>query len=381
MNNADLLKKTLEDLISFPTISSTSNLDLIDYLEKLFKDLGFETFRIINPENSLQANLLCKYGDEKAEGLMLSGHTDVVPVKGQPWQTDPFKLYEQEEKYFGRGVVDMKGFIAAVYTALKDFDLSKLKRPLSLLWTYDEENGCHGSKLASLTLDKYFKHLPAYAIIGEPSDMTVMRMHKGHITLKVDFIGKAAHSSKPQLGISAIKMLNGALNELFILEENLKKEILMKEHFSHPYIVMNVGMIAGGNAVNIIPDKASFLLGIRTIPGCSEALIFEQVKDAIIKNNQNLVDNISITLQAQAAYLLNDTRTSLDQVFADLKITDGLAADFATDAGNIAKVGINCYIFGPGSIDRAHIANEWINKNDLVRYGEVLKQVIDKILC
>src|SRR5688572_28045325 len=168
----------LKDLVAFKTVSRTSNLAMIEYLEEIFRPLGFSMQRIYDPNDHSRANLLCSIGPQVAGGLMLSGHTDVVPVDGQDWHKDPFQMYEENGRLIGRGTADMKGFIAATCHTLRSFSLNKLTKPLSLLWTYDEEVGGFGSATASPLLKNYLKFLPDCALIGEPTSFNIMRMHK-----------------------------------------------------------------------------------------------------------------------------------------------------------------------------------------------------------
>lgn len=371
----------LQNLISFKTISGQSNLLMLDYLEHWAKRFGFRCTRIFEKATPDRANLLCEIGPSAPGGLMLSGHTDVVPVAGQKWSSDPFCLKEESDRFIGRGTADMKGFIAATCFALQNLDLKRLKRPLSLLWTYDEETGAHGASLAARKLIKHMAILPEAAIIGEPTSFKILRKHAGHVTVKISVKGKGAHSSDPSLGISAIKALSEILHGIFMLETELRNELIADEHFKRPFVTMNVGVIEGGSAVNIIPDEASAIIGFRPLPQTSIEALMARIRGtaqhycktpgAVITVNQELVVPAMVT----------KANTRLEQTLLPLAKPDAqVAAAFATDAGHLNKLGIECLIFGPGSIDVAHQANEWILKSDLDDGVSKISRVIEEYL-
>ncbi len=372
------LASTLSELISFNTISRSPNTSLIDYLDDLFKKLGFDTLRIPNPDDPNRTNLLCRVGPDKEGGLMLSGHTDVVPTTGQDWHTDPFKLHEKEGYYFGRGTTDMKGFIAATYSALRPMNFAKLRKPLSLLWTYDEEIGCRGSFVAAPLLAHHFKHLPEAALIGEPTDFQILRMHSGHVTLKINAKGKGAHSSDPALGISAIKALNQVLDGIFRLEQELTEETSLHQFFKRPFVTLNVGEIKGGSAVNIIPDEAFASIGFRPLPDSSVDAIFERIRARALQSCTVAGAKININLENCSPAMMTRSGTKLESILKPYaKTSDQVAAAFSTDAGNLSHSGIDCLIFGPGSIDIAHQANEWVRKTDLELAASKLENIVD----
>ena len=372
-----LLKKTLVDLISFKTVSTTPNTNIISYLTHIFSQQGFETLTIPHPTDPHRANLLCRIGPDIPGGLMLSGHTDVVPTEGQDWHSDPFTLLEQDGCYIGRGTTDMKGFIAATFVALSELDLKKLKKPLSLLWTYDEEIGCRGSFVAAPLLHNFFKHLPEAALIGEPTDFQVLRMHSGHVTLYIHAKGKGAHSSDPFLGISAIKALNQVLNGIFSLEQELAKETSLCEFFERPFVTLNVGQIKGGSAVNIIPDEATATIGFRPLPDTSVETIMERINARAHSSCTIPGAKIRVELDHCSPAMITESNTKLEKILDNYRqaFTHASAA-FSTDAGNLNHHGIPCLIFGPGNINIAHQANEWIAQSALIEAVEKLKGII-----
>ena len=368
------IEHILQDLISFKTISSTSNQDIVLYLEDLAKKLGFSTYIFKNPQNPLQSNLFCCLGKPGKDALMLCGHLDVVPVNEKDWHSDPFLLTSIDDCYVGRGVVDMKGFIAACFSALHEVNVKKINKSISLLFTYDEENGCHGSLQAISDLSSIINHVPKNVIIGEPTDFSIIRMHKGHITIKIEALGKAFHSSMPDQGVSAIKILHKALAALFKLEEELIKEIVMPDYFARPFVVMNVGLINGGNAINIIPQNAYALVGIRVLPITDTKELLEKITQIIMNNVEQ--ERIKITLLNEVAPLYCQSHDYLDALKPLSNKSNYEGVDFTTDAGNLAKLGLNCLIFGPGNIKVAHTPNEWIKKNDLQEASDKLCKLI-----
>lgn len=371
----------LQDLIAFKTISGTSNTPMIEYLEAWARQNGFDYERIRHPKDPGRTNLLCWIGPMKGGGLMLSGHTDVVPVVGQSWQSDPFILREKDSKLYGRGTADMKGFIAALCCGLSSFNFKRLSKPLSLLFTYDEEIGCKGSALCGPLIKNILPVMPEAALIGEPTDFTILRMHSGHLTLKIVAKGKGAHSSDPDLGTSAIKAMHQVLSKLFSLEHELKNEISLADFFPRPYVTLNVGVINGGSAVNIIPDEAFILVGLRPLPNYPIQEIISRINLVTHSVSKESGAQVSLESGDLAPAMITKANTKLEQILLPhAKPSKIIAAAFTTDAGNLNQEGIECLIFGPGSINIAHQANEFINKEALEQATEKIPQIVEKYL-
>jgi acetylornithine deacetylase len=374
LKNVDTI---LRDLVSFKSISNQQNLDVIDYLEHLLRPIGFDIVRIMSPDLPKRANLLCKIGPDTDYGLMLSGHLDVVPVLGQNWDSDPFCLTEKENKLIARGAADMKGFIAAACLALSEMKLHGLKKPLTLLWTYDEEVGCLGSAQAAPLLKTYLTHLPSAAIIGEPTNFNILRMHAGHVTVKIHVKGRGAHSSDPDRGISAIKAMHQILHGLFALEEKLKSEISLPEYFERPFVIMNVGEIHGGSAVNIVPDETFINLGFRPLPDTSIDVMFERIVSTCQRSLSIDGASFHASIEKCSPPMITQKNSTLEQALLPFaRKTSTCAAQYATDGGNLSQAGIECLVFGPGTIDVAHKANEWIDKGDLKDAAKKLSHII-----
>ncbi len=362
---SSLVTDILRDLVGFKTISSQSNSELIDYVEHFLRPLGFDMVRIKCPEAPSRYNLLCRIGPDKKGGLMLSGHTDVVPVAGQNWLSDPFVLTAREGRLYGRGTADMKGFIAATLVVLQQFDWNRLAQPLTLLWTYDEEIGCLGSQHAAPLLKDHLQHLPEAAIIGEPTSFSILRMHAGHVAVKVHAKGKGAHSSDPDLGVSAIKAIHHALSGLFALEAQLKDETSLEQYFRRPYVMLNVGEVRGGTAVNIIPDEASISLGFRPLPDTSIETMMERINEACTRAGVDGRAQISTKLMSCSPPMFTKEDGRLQNILRPFAKEGAASAQYSTDGGNLSQSGIECLIYGPGTIDVAHQANEWILEAEL----------------
>ena len=256
----------LEQLIAIPTVSDMSNLELIDFIENFIDGLGGEIHRVYNEQKD-KANLVCYFGPDEEGGLILSGHTDTVPAEKDKWIHSPFKLSSGKDDrgrnvYFGRGVADMKTFLAQVLVVVKNFDLSRLKKPLVLVFTYDEEVGCIGIRTALEYMKNLDRKRPAHALIGEPTNFEVLVAHKGHSQMKVRIKGVKGHSSRVDEGVNAIAWGGRVMSLINNLQEKHRKNIRHEDTFTgYPFNTINIGTINGGKSINIIPDECSIEIG------------------------------------------------------------------------------------------------------------------------
>lgn len=348
----------LQKLIAFPTVSADSNLPLIDYTETLLDDHGFRTARRYNAEGN-KANLLARIGPDQPGGLALAGHTDVVPVSGQDWQSEPFELVENNGHLHGRGTSDMKGFIALAIAAAIAVDAKRMTKPLLLIFTYDEETGCQGAKALQEELvalaDK-----PRFVLIGEPTGMQLVTRHKGIQNIVTRIHGKPAHSSRPDLGASAILF---AARFATGIQQVLPQE--SDAGFNPPTATFNAGIIEGGTAVNIIPEWCELRWEFRHLPGQDAA--------AIHKDLQRLSESI----RAEMPGITVDTRTVAGvpglQAGTNLEIVTELrplihspeptfnSVPFVTEGGLFQDAGIPAVICGPGLLEQAHQPNEYVS--------------------
>lgn len=363
----------LQQLIAFPTVSADSNLPLIDYTESLLDEHGFRTERRYNAEGN-KANLLARIGPDLSGGLALAGHTDVVPVSGQDWQTDPFQLVENGDHLLGRGTSDMKGFIALALEAAINLDARQMNRPLHLIFTYDEEIGCHGAaalqdELAALA-DK-----PRFVLIGEPTGMQLVTRHKGIQNIVTRIRGKPAHSSRPDLGANAILF---AARFASGIQQVLPQET--DASFNPPTATFNAGIISGGEAVNIIPEWCELRWEFRHLPGQDAAQIHTGLQ------------RLSESIRADMPGITVDTRVVAGvpglQAGANTEIVAELrqliqppepvvtAVPFVTEGGLFQEAGIPAVICGPGLLDQAHQPNEYVSVQAMNDCRDFLKQLI-----
>ena len=280
--------KYLSNYISFPTVSSDPVLGLSNQLANQAEDLGFQVS--IFESSATKQNIVAQIGPlvpiqenhpSLCKGISFCGHMDVVPVEGQEWKSDPFSLLVDGNRFFGRGTCDMKGFFATTMLALKDFDLSKLQKNITLIWTHDEEVGCLGAQSLVQQVRQKGLILPQQTLIGEPTSMDICRMHGGHTTIDIHIKGIPAHSSKPHLGCSAILILAELIQSI------QKYQIILQENPCHhaemcnAHSLINIAEIKAGSAINIVPEHARVRIGIRPMPDHSESKIIESEKGLV----------------------------------------------------------------------------------------------------
>jgi len=284
MSNLVTAERLLADLVGHPTVSSDSNLDLIRYVEDYLSDLGARC-SVFYDETGGKANIFATMGPEGDGGIVLSGHTDVVPVDGQDWSSDPFELMHQDGRLYGRGTCDMKGFIACALAMAERFAGLDLKKPVHFAFTYDEEVGCIGGQaLVSELMAQGLK--PAIAIIGEPTEMRIINGHKGCRETHTHFTGLEGHSSQPHLGVNAIEFAVKYAIKLMEVREALKARAPVDSPFDPPWSTMQVGQLHGGVAVNVIPGSATLEWDLRAVrpedKSFVDAVIDPYVADVLI---------------------------------------------------------------------------------------------------
>jgi acetylornithine deacetylase len=371
----------LKELVAFPTVSHRPVSAIAAALAQRAEDAGGRTELLASGDG--KCNVIARFGPPSTDGIVLSGHMDVVPTEGQDWTSDPFKLVEREGRLFGRGSADMKGFIAAVTTALPQLPIHQLKRELVLIWTHDEEVGCLGSQHLADQWADHLGPLPSQAWIGEPTDLKMCRMHPGHSTIEICCLGRAAHSSRPGLGINAIQLAQQVLTALEALAESWRQNTAYETDLVCPFTVMNVGQIHGGTAVNIVPDRCVITVGIRPLPGADTTSHITEIKDALrpaARHAQALGGSIGVEALQVGPALLTPAGTRLERHLCPHAAADtATAAPFATDGGNLARLGISSIVFGPGSIDVAHRADEFIPVSQLVACVETVRSVVHQL--
>lgn len=366
---------SLTRLVAFESVSNRPIISLCEWVADACAAFGFRCDLERDPHDPQKANVIARIGPQIPGGLIVSGHLDVVPTQGQPWTSNPFALTERDGKLYGRGTSDMKGFVAATLASFSSLNLKEIKKPLVLLFTYDEEIGCKGSAQFARTHAMLPDWFPKEALIGEPTDMRILRMHPGHVTFRITVTGKAAHSSKPDLGQSAIKAAAKVVVLLEALEAELAREHRLAEHLERPYVTLNIGLIQGGQAVNIVPDHVEMVVGYRPLPGDDPRQVFERFQ-VMLKNS---AIEAQCELQTITPAMLTKEGTQLQSLIAPHAHGSHTgAAAFATDGGNLQSLGISSLIFGPGSIDVAHKADEYIARDALISAPKVISDIIRK---
>lgn len=364
MSPVDLLDR----LVGFPSVSRDPLDDLVDAVAEVSDLPGLRIERFADPDQPGKSSLVCTAGPDDTDGLVITGHLDVVPVDGQPWTSDPFRLTRRDGRLVARGAADMKGFVAATLAALRTMDLRKLRRQLVLAWTHDEEVGTLGSAL--LVRNTADRRWPTACLVGEPTDFRILRMHPGHTVVHVVARGVAAHSSMPELGRNAIDAAADALLALRRLGLLLAGEHHPRPGMERDHVVLNVGCIEGGVAVNVVPDRCAITVGLRQLPGMEPDALVDRVRAAVGPDFEVLLGRVTPSL-------LTEPGTPLEAHLRTHARSGVLgAAPFATDGGNLARLGMLPLVFGPGSIEVAHQADEWLDEGDLHRAVEVVSDLI-----
>lgn len=358
---------TLARLVAEPSVSNRPLVELAAYVAERCEAAGFRVERFPAPGEG-KLNLVCSRGPAGTDGIVLSGHMDVVPVEGQPWSSDPFRLHERGGKLYGRGTADMKGFIAATIEALGA--LPAPEREVVLVWTCDEEVGCLGSR--DLVQKLAGRPLPRMCLIGEPTSFRIQRMHPGHVAVRVTCEGRAAHSSKPDLGDNAIRKAARVVDALDRLAEDWRKDVRFADLLERPFVVLNVATIRGGAAINIVPDRCVVELGFRPLPGMGVDALVDEVRARVGAWGE--VERLRVT-----PALLTPEGTALEQLLRPYASAPGTSAvSFATDGGNLVELGMEPLVFGPGSIDVAHMADEHVDAGELHRAVGVLAELVGR---
>ncbi|MEM7351000.1 MAG: acetylornithine deacetylase [Acidobacteriota bacterium] len=377
LSDAELLAR----LVSFDTTSRNSNLPLAEFISDYLDRPGVRIER--NPSaDGDKTNLIISVGPEtdpeRRDGLVLSGHMDVVPADEPEWQSDPFELTETDDSYVGRGACDMKGFVALAVNQVARIDPARLRQPLVLVLTYDEEIGTFGAERFVETWPRD-RPLPRRTIVGEPSSLQVVRMHKGHATLNLVFTGRSAHSGYPHLGHNAIETAGRAINALSALRRELEAETPPNREFfpEVPFVALNVATVHGGAAVNIVPDRCVVDVGFRILPGMESAPVAERIRRAVADALGDEPFEIS-RVEESPPLLLAEDHDLYRTLCQTLDQHDTVSASYATDAGWFDTGGYDCLIWGPGTIEVAHKPNESMPKGEYQRASQLLDGFVEQ---
>lgn len=369
MPNHDYLPQTktlLSQLVAFPVLGGQSNLSIAQFIGTYLEQAGV-SYHKVNNEAGTKTAIHCRIGPAVDNGLILSGHMDVVPTEGQDWHTGPFQLIEQDEKWYGRGTTDMKGFIACCLAMLPDMKKAALKKPIYFAFSYDEEIGCRSGALLAKAIREHYEERPAFAIIGEPTEMQTVTAEKGMGVFETSVFSRAGHSSQVRNGASAVQ----EAAKLALWLEDKMESLIAAGHtdhrFSPHHSTLQAGIFKGGVAPNIIADYCHLQWDLRIIPTDDwQAILhdFEQYcreREAIVRAK---VPEFKIETVPQYPFVpALDTPPNASIV----PFTNSLngqnktgSASFASEAGQFAEAGFEAVLCGPGSVEQCHIANEYV---------------------
>jgi acetylornithine deacetylase len=359
-------RQLLEKLVAFDTTSRESNLALIDFVWRYLNDLGVSGELIHNAERS-KANLYARLGPAGDGGVMLSGHSDVVPVEGQNWSVPPFTLTERDGKLYGRGTADMKGYIACMLAAVPHFLAQPLKQPLHLAISYDEEVGCLGVRTLLEALSQR-PEKPSICLIGEPTELQPVLGHKGKLGVRCEVKGAACHSAYAPQGVNAIEYAAKLVHQLTAIGERLAQTEQHDTRFDPPFTTVQTGIIRGGTVLNIVPAECVFDFEVRTLPQHDAQAVAAEIEtfaqSELVPRMQAVAVDSAIRFYPISGYpgLLTDAQSDAARLIAYLtQSSDFSTVAFGTEGGLFHQAGIPSVICGPGSMAQGHKPDEFIS--------------------
>ncbi len=354
----------LAQLVAFDTVSHKSNLPLIDFVEDYLAGWGVASTRFPNATGD-KAALFATVGPQDRGGVLLSGHTDVVPVEGQAWSRDPFTLHVENGRAYGRGAVDMKGFVALALALVPDFLAADLKTPIHLFFSYDEEVTCLGVVDGIAEMGKSLPR-PRAVLVGEPTSLDIADAHKGIRTFFTKVTGFAAHSSKPHLGASAVHAGTRLAADLVRLADERGTQIDDRGRFDPPYDTIHVGKFQGGIARNTLADRCDLSWEVRTLPGSDPEAVparFAALSQDVLARMRKTAPSAAIetVMSSDVPGLAPDPGSEAETLAMRLAGRNStIAVAYATEAGHFQRAGLPTVVCGPGSIDQAHQPDEYI---------------------
>jgi len=373
----------LARLVAHDTTSSKSNLNLIDDVEPVLKEFGAETFRVWN-EDRTKANLYAVVGPKVEGGVVLSGHTDVVPIDGQDWSSDPWTLTEKDGKLYGRGTCDMKAFSAIALSLLPEMAKADLKRPIIFALSYDEEIGLLGAPhMIAEIKDKL--PAPSAVIVGEPTMMRVIDGHKGIASFKTSVTGFTTHSSQTDRGVSAVEVAAKLIAKLSDMRAAREQNADPKSPFTPPYSSMTVNVVTGGTQLNIMAGHSEFKWDCRVIPGDSAHGVLDEFNEFAAaleaeirkKAPQCAIVTEAITNAPPLAPTEKSEAADLAKAITGLNST--AVVSYCAEAGQFQEAGFSTVICGPGSIDQAHQANEYVSISQIAEGTAFIRKLISRL--
>ncbi len=381
---ADSAIEMLGHLVGFDTTSSLPNVPLIDFVGQ-FLDEHQVPYTLVRNEDGTKANLFATIGPADQGGIVLSGHTDVVPVQGQAWDTDPFKLQRMGDRLYGRGSTDMKGFLACALAIVPRLARETLTMPVHLALSYDEEVGCLGVPGLTQAFGGEIPR-PRIVIVGEPTDMKVVNAHKGIVAFRTRITGKEAHSSATHKGANAVFAATRLVAFLMELAEEMRQKGDPTGRFDPPYTTVHVGTIKGGTALNIIPKTCEFFWEFRPLPTEDPDALLERflhfAEHEVLPDLKAISDDCEIVTRPSAgipplAPLDGSPAETLTLMLAQQNETE--AVSFGTEAGIFQGAGVPTVVCGPGNILQAHTPNEFIEVAQIEKCMTFLDRLVDHV--
>lgn len=375
----------IQRLVGFDTVSARSNLALIEFVRDYLSGYGIES-RLTFDEEGEKANLFATIGGPaEGGGVVLSGHTDVVPVEGQPWESDPFRVVARDGRLYGRGTADMKSFLAIALALVPEVRKRELKVPIHLALSYDEEVGCLGVPALLRDIAGALPRPPRLAIIGEPTLMRVANRHKGIHAFETRVTGRDGHSSGTHRGVNAIVHAAEIIGFLDSLAAEQRRQGPFDEGFDPPYTTINVGTVEGGTALNIIPRHCAFRWEFRPVPATDPADLLARVEafvaESVLPRMRAVAAEAEVVTVARCAVppLLPEADSPAETLARALTGANAaIGAAFVTEAGLFQQAGIPAVVCGPGSIEQAHQPNEYIALDQVAACEAFLRRLIDR---
>ncbi|MFP3605613.1 acetylornithine deacetylase [Paraburkholderia sp. SIMBA_053] len=372
----------LATLIGFATVSRESNLDMIGFIRDYLDELGVKSELFYNAERT-KANLFATIGPHERGGIVLSGHTDVVPVEGQAWSVDAFRLTERDGRLYGRGTADMKGFIASVLAAVPGFVERDLKLPVHLAFSYDEEVGCLGVRPMLAELERR-PHKPVLCLIGEPTELKPVLGHKGKLAMRCQVKGAPRHSAYAPYGVNAIQYAARMISRLEEIGDHLAQPEYRDERFDPPFSTVQTGVIKGGRALNIVPAECEFDFEVRALPGFDAGQVADELQTyaeaELLPRMRAVKSDADIRFQSLSAYPALATSPDSEAARLLTLLTGsnefGTVA-FGTEGGLFEQAGIPTVVCGPGSMDQGHKPDEFLTSEQLSDCDAMLARLAD----
>lgn len=369
-------EEILSCLVAFPSIVGSTNGEIVAWIRAYAENCGAAVSVHTGPEGD-RANLFATIGPADKPGYVLSGHMDVVPANEPGWTSDPFRLRRDGEKLYGRGSSDMKGFLAAALAALPGIATRDLARPLHLAFSYDEEAGCRGVPHLIAALPSLCAP-PLGCIVGEPSGLAPIRAHKGKAAARLTITGRAVHSSRPDEGLNAIHAMAAVMNEAFSQAGKLQGGS-QDPDFTPPYSSLQIGVIQGGQALNIVPESCSIEIEARAIPGIDPDRLLAPVR-AVAEALAGKGFGVDWSAISSYPGLSPAANGPLADLLSGLTGRSAIAAvSFGTEAGLFEAAGLPAIICGPGDIGRAHRPDEFIKAGELADCQRLIEKIGERL--